>query len=410
MMLGWPAHTYPELLAPNSTIPITYDETAMIAGMLLTGFVVATPLTSLQSLNNKYCSIFGSLIIVTGWLTLYYATNVLMLCLSRLCVGIGTGFGKGKFLFYTQEFFNTNFNARITKGLVVFIGVGAFFSYVAGIYLSFYNFSLMAMFIPAVAFISFLLCPSSPRSLVRRNNQMEAEEILKMVHGRDDNNIQDYMDNLEKMDEKESWNIFRIFKNSKTRKDLGLLTFIMTIQQCTGGPSYIVYCQIIFTSLGYGDSSPYYSILYIILFTLSTLLGLSFIHKYPRKIVLLLSLLGVSLTNTANMLFLYFGPQIQYFAFVPLIFMLLFVCFHTIGLTVVPLLLVNDLFEEPCRFTMNCYVKMYTFELAVIITKVFQVLFTYYDMSIAFGLFSAVAVFGLLVILCFFKETKDEKQ
>lgn len=60
-MLGWPCPTYPNLLKENEKprIVITWDQSAMIAGFLMLGNTLGTPLSSTNLIPTKYGLLLG---------------------------------------------------------------------------------------------------------------------------------------------------------------------------------------------------------------------------------------------------------------------------------------------------------------------------------------------------------------
>lgn len=373
-MLGWPSPMYPRLLSTNSVIPITLDQTALLAGMLMYGYALATPLGGIKYINHHTGFPLSSFIIFSGWTTMYFATNFTLLCVSRCLVGLGTGFGISKTKFYSKTL-GSKLKIIIPKYIPVFIGFGVLNSFVLGHFLTFRQFSIMAAFVAILILFISLFIPK----------------------------IDDKTESTEK-----NSTIFDIITNKTELKSFFILVFVITIQQFTGGPSLIVYSQIVFKTFDY--THPYiYSIFYVLLFILQTYLGLRYMPNFNRKPVLLISLTGSIIALVGIALYLFFKPMLIYYKIVPVISMSLFVISHTIGLTIVPLLLVNDLFVEKSRYTINCFLQMYTVILAVIVTKIFQVFFTYYDMYVAFSFLASVGLFGFFTVCCFFKETKNSE-
>lgn len=78
LMLGWPSPTYPTLvLQPDSPVPITLDQSAMVAGFLMFGISFGTIFSSKHvGLGPKYGIILGNVFIMLGWLIMWQAQDM----------------------------------------------------------------------------------------------------------------------------------------------------------------------------------------------------------------------------------------------------------------------------------------------------------------------------------------------
>ncbi|CAH1967404.1 unnamed protein product [Acanthoscelides obtectus] len=77
LMLGWPSPTYPYLLNNvTSPILISMDQSAMIAGFLMLGNTIGTPLSATESLGPKYGVLVGLAAMTSGWFVMWQANNI----------------------------------------------------------------------------------------------------------------------------------------------------------------------------------------------------------------------------------------------------------------------------------------------------------------------------------------------
>lgn len=403
MMLGWPSPSYPELLSSNATIPITLDESAMIAGMLMNGYVISTLFSKIPYISSKNGAIFGSTLIIIGWIILHFSTNVLMLCFSRLFIGLGTGFGFGKFIDYVTALFDKQLRGIILRNSTLLTVFGIMVMYVIGNLMSMQLLALISVILPTVSFIILTFLPDSPKDLYRWGKFEEAESVIRISFGK--NYVQEGLEVIKMSLETKQLGVIDVIKDRNVRNKLLLLTFLMTIQQFTGGPSLIVYSQVVFKELNY-IRPEIYSIIYILIYFIATYVGVFHVPKLKRKPTLLISLLGATLSTTIHTFFLYFNVYEEVFELFPLVVLLVYSFFHTFGLTFVPGLLIGDVFDENCSCVVKCFSIMYSSQLAVIITKIFQVMYGKYGMYAPFALYSSVGAFGAVLVTICFKETR----
>lgn len=402
MMIGWPSGTYPKLLSKNSSIHITLDESAMIAGMLMNGYVISTPISGIQSLNSKYGQIIGAMLSITGWAILYLSTNVLHLCFSRFFIGIGSGIAIGKFKTYINELFIQEIITIINKSLLIFTILGITTSYIICNLVDLKTFAITSAIVSSVTLLTSLFLPNSPTDLCIKEKYEKAEKILKTIHGI--NYIEEGLNIVKRTIEFKNLNIIDVVKHKHTRNQLLILTFLIILQQFTGSPALIVYSQLIFTDLGYSNPELY-SIIYIIIYLFATFIGINYMNQFKRKLILLISLIGTTSFAITHTIFLYYQIYYAFPKLLPFIMLLFYVFFHTIGLTIVPNLFIIDVFDKNCLNVINIFCIMSTYEFAVIVTKIFQVLYGTYGMHAGFFLFSTTGIIGIIIITLFFKET-----
>lgn len=406
-MIGWTSPSYPTLLGKDAQIPITLDQSAMIAGMLMNGFVVSTPFVECKCLGSKFGVLLGSAIILSGWLLMIGTTNILGLCISRALVGIGAGYGIGKLRIYLKEICDEGEAIILQKSLILFTNFGIVLSYSIGPFVSFRLFSVILAVISGLAFLTFTIVPDTPYNLYRHHKVNSAVNVLKNLHGKEC--VDDEIENIKYMVENKPNNktLFQILRNKHTRKSFLIVTFLITIQQFSGGPPLLVYSQVIYIEFGCLYPSAC-SIVYSVVHLISSGIAIRYVPYLKRKPVLLLSCAICTIISATHACYLYFKQEDIYFTIIPFITMIAYVFFHTTGLAVVSQLVINDIFPINSRNTMNYYWNMYSAQLAVIVTKIFQVLYDIFGMYVSFCMFTSASAIGFFVLLFCLTETKGK--
>lgn len=379
----------------------------MIAGMLMNGFVFSTPFAGSECLGSKFGVLLSAALQLSGWLLILGASDVLTLCISRILIGLGGGYGMGKFKNYLKEICDPEEGILLQKLLPLFICVGVLISFSVGPWVSFNTLAITNAVIPGLCFLTFIVVPDTPYHLFKQQKFNTAISVLQNLHGKQsvESEIEMIKNCVENKPENKT--IFQILGNSSTRSSFLVLMFLLTIQQFSGGPSLIVYSEIVFKEFKCIYPSIC-AIIYALAFLISTGLGIRYTPEFKRKPVLLVSCLGIILTSGSHAAYLYLKPENNYFTIIPFITMLMYAFFHTAGIATVTNLMVGDIFPSNCRYTMMCVWNMCTAELAVIITKIFQVFMARYDMYVGFCLYTGVGIFGFVVILLFLNEPKGK--
>lgn len=395
MMLGWPSPTYPKLLLPEAEIKITLDQSAMIAGMLMAGYAVSMLFGTSHYINNKIGLVICSALTCSGWILIYFAINMSHLCLSRFCIGFASGLGITRFKIYTNEIFNPKAYSTFTKNISIFISLGMVISFAVGPFVTFREFALIATVLPTISFVTFLFIPQSPKKFYIKGKFDKVARILTIVNGHDF--VEKGMDNIKDIVEMKTLNLIQLMKNRHGRRYLLILTLVILLQQFSGGPSFFAFSEILFTEFKY--SRPYIcSIIYVLVHFIFTFINTKYTIRISRKSIMMLSLIVSSILSAINALYLYYLPEGIY-TVIPLTTMLFYVIFYTSGLSVVPVLLVNDVFDAKSKNSVNSYLQACTVIFAIIVTKIFQVFYSVYGMYMAFIFISLCSGFGLFAVI-----------
>lgn len=395
-MLGWPSSNFPQLLNnQTSEILITLDQSASIAGLLMYGNSVGVLFCSFTFLNPKATICLCLSLQIVGWIVMFYANNILSLFVSRLLVGLGNGFGTTQLKYYIQETCNKDLAEFLCRYLNATVFLGVVIANVIGLFVPFRQFSLYAVAFPVIGFTIFLLTPKYKKeSLKCAKLKIATIDVTSKVIN---------------VKSEDKYDFLQLFTNSSIRNNVMLIFAIVVIQQYSGGASNIVYSKIIFTEteIFFPELFPIFYAAGVLLFAI---ISMVIMYKYPVKYYLIISCTVVSLVNFALSLYFYFKSQLlmlnEYFSLLPVVLLLIYTAAHNLGISVVPLILLNT--KIP-KFAYNHVYKVYviTFSLgAVTSTKLFQYLFTYYDMSMAYVALSFVAFLGLIIGMIFVRNVK----
>ncbi|KAK4874918.1 hypothetical protein RN001_014278 [Aquatica leii] len=194
IMLGWPSPTYPKLLSASSPLPITIDQSAMIAGFLMIGNIVSTPVSTWSFFGTKYGIIFGLLGMFIGWIIMWYASDIYFLLSSRIIIGISYGYSVGQLKTYLKDLCSTDLSSFLIKTINFYVFFGVILAYILGYFLSFTNFSVAGMAVTVVILIACCFLPHSPKEYLRFGRIKEAETLIKCLQP--DVNVEDEIQKL----------------------------------------------------------------------------------------------------------------------------------------------------------------------------------------------------------------------
>ncbi|XP_064604839.1 proton myo-inositol cotransporter-like [Liolophura sinensis] len=259
-----------------------------------------------DKLGRKPTTLIASVVFLAGALVLALAQNVAMLLAGRVIVGIGIGLDSMTVPMYVAECAPAHVRGRlvtihqfmITVGLLVSTLVDGAFSYVD----NGWRYMLGLAGVPAlIQLIGFIFMPESPRWLVYHDKDEEGLKALEKIRGttqvlNEYQLIKDTVNEDRKLqNENQGFVLLRMLKTKTTRRALVVGCSLQMFQQLAGINTVMYYTASIVRMAGFRDNSIaiWLSALVSSVNVLFTFVGLYFVEKLGRKLLLILSYIGV---------------------------------------------------------------------------------------------------------------------
>lgn len=249
-----------------------------------------------RALGRRVSVFVGGLAFLFGSIINGFATNVELLIIGRLLLGVGVGFSNQAVPVYLCEMAPAKIRGALSIGILqMAIAVGlllaTFVNYQTAAIEGGWGWrvSLTLAAIPAVLMtIGSLFLPDTPSSTIERGHQEEARRILQKIRGTE-NVDQEFWDLVaaseaaKKVDN--SWrNIFL----PRYRPQLVICFLIPLFQQLTGINVIMFYSPVIFMTLGFGDKAALMSATITgFINVLATLVSVFSVDKFGRRALFL---------------------------------------------------------------------------------------------------------------------------
>lgn len=200
--------------------------------------------------------------------------------------------------------------------------------------------------------VTLPLCPETPRFLlIKRNLPDQAESSLKQLRGAS-SNVKDELDDMlheaETDKNLKKFNVFQLF----TTRALLIPTVISIVlhlsQQLSGINAVFYYSSDILKKTGVEKSeyaTPFIGLIMVIM----TLVSIPLMEKKGRRFLHLLGLGGMFVLTIVMTVSFVLQPTIDWFKWISIIAMMLFIVFFAIGPGSIPWLIVAELFSQGPR-------------------------------------------------------------
>ncbi|XP_044261730.1 facilitated trehalose transporter Tret1-like [Tribolium madens] len=414
MQYGWSSPVMPILESNNTPVKLNADDSAWLeTTFLLSGplALLVTPILVDKVGRHKTILLISCMSII-GWILIGAATRVQILYVARFLLGVVSDIMYTTVPMYISEIADKEIRGFLNGILYVMFYSGFIIIYAVAPLTPFYVPSIVSAGILFLQIITFWVMPESPYFFAKNQRYDSAMKSLKRLRMKDNCNIEfEEIVKFTKTSEIKSNIKETIFKKS-TLKVFAWVTILVTAQHFCG---FTIITMNIYTILEEAGSiyldSYTTEILFASLMLVAMCVFCKVIDKFGRKMLLILSctLTGINLLGLA----IYFhvknlGYHVDYFSWVPLVFIMFYALTYNIGLGMVPKILISELYSIRIK-SIGMALGGGTFELSASLSILFYKYITsVWEMHIFFYIFTGTAFATALFTILIIPETKGK--
>lgn len=423
----------PQLMETGSELPISQDDASWIASLV----TIATPVGAILTgpCMDRYgrrtgCKIC-TMVLCSSWLLMALSYSVPMLYFSRLVCGFGAGLST-VVLVYVSEISHTLLRPALLCLNSVFFTLGILLTCLSGSWMSWRSTAFASAAFCALLFCLLWLVPESPYwSAIRSNGREDTQHWANAVSSLR------WLYRNELVFNHETECLKRNMKDTKTFKALSLsecvkslrhrtafkplclLVVLFVFQQLSGAYVLIFYAVHLFKKVGgkieFGmDALEALIVMGAIRFVMSVIVSV-LSRKIGRRPLLMTSFMGMGVTALILGICLYSSVPISESnlfvenkkdgSVLPIVCILLFVAFSSLGVLVIPWTLAVELLPVQIRGLCGGLMVSWAYILMFIIVKCFPYIIHFIGISIMFFFLSIICCLGFLFIYKFLPET-----
>ncbi|KAJ8962517.1 hypothetical protein NQ318_000908 [Aromia moschata] len=342
------------------------------------------------------------------------AKDVWVFYASRLFAGMGDGLVFSTVPMYIGEVSTPNVRGVWGNTLTFAIYLGQLGINVIGSYCSVAVTSYICICVPLVFLLLSFRVPESPYFYVMKGRFEEAKNSLRKLRGVEDVEeafLQLKSDVHRQMSETGTWK--DLFCVDSNRRALFGGIFLRVSQQMAGIGAFTMYAQYIFAKSGGDLSSEVSSIIFFGAICIFNVAGAYTVDIFGRRKSYIVSIFFCGVMHFIEALYFFaeqydIGIDVTPLNWIPLTGLLFYVVFYSVGVGIVPTLMLGELFSASVK-SKGLAILAIAFGVALCITtKVFHLMVTNFGLYSPFLLFSLSSLLSAVLALYLVPETKGK--
>ncbi|XP_072344627.1 solute carrier family 2, facilitated glucose transporter member 8 isoform X1 [Scyliorhinus torazame] len=429
-VLGYSSPAIPELEAnPNPNLNLDSTQASWFGSLVTIGAAVGGIIGGwlVDKIGRKLSLMICAVPYVTGFTLIIAAQNVWMLYGGRVLTGVASGVTSLVVPVYISETAHPKVRGLLGSTVQLMVVTGIMGAYVGGMFLSWYWLAVLCSLPPAVMVVLMCFMPETPRYLLRKNQRVEALQVLAWLRGPDVDSEWECRQIETSCDEQNTKFALSELKNPTIYKPVLIGIFLMLFQQLSGINAVMFYAENIFEQANFKNSSEG-SVIVGIVQVVFTAVAALIMDKAGRKLLLAVSALIMCIS--AAVFGVYFKiwqadinnsslhkTDILMFAnsvsearsvptWLPLICLVVFIAGFALGCGPIPWLVMSEIFPVRVRGIASGACVLANWSAAFLVTKEFHDLVENITQYGTFWLFSSFCFMNLLFTIFFVPETK----
>ncbi|GJQ66061.1 hypothetical protein Trydic_g4147 [Trypoxylus dichotomus] len=416
ILYNWTSPTIPILVSSDEYPDIDIEQASYLTVIPPIVSILAAPIQGylLDRFGRKITLLVAGTLQISAWLCVIFTKSLYIFYLSRVLFGFGNAAMFTVLPVYISEVTTPKVRGRWGNLMAFFMYFGQFLANAIGYLFDIKTTACIFISVPIIFIVLFSLCPETPYFYLLKDKSESAENSLKKLR-RLENVSREFAqlntDLKRQLSEKGTYrDCIRIPSN---RKAILIVGMGRALQQFTGISAFAAYNQYIFQEAGTSLDKGYSSMIYALSLSVCSFVGLMYIDKLGRKIPMVISCICCFVVLGAETIYFYLKdyqdiPAMATLSWFPLFGMVSYVTTFSLGLNLIPILLLSELFSTSIRSKAGTIITMLSAVYMTSINKLFQVLLSTYGLMAPFALFTVCAFTGVFLSYFFIPETKGK--
>nr|XP_023026832.1 facilitated trehalose transporter Tret1-2 homolog [Leptinotarsa decemlineata] len=404
----WTSPVIPQLMSNNSDVnplnePITTAEISLLAGLTALSLVLGTllfgKLPDTLGRKNTLLSI-SMMILITNLVMVFFGIHVYVYIICRSIQQLGYGLLLANLPIYVNEITEDHNRAKYGCLTMFFLPLGNLYGYLVGPLTSvkWFTFLNAAPLIPQMI-LFHLLVPESPIHTAAKGDRVTTIRTLKKLRGNksEEEILQDYVKIQESLKsgsrDSSVGGLKKLFGSRGSRMGVLIGFGVCLSQHVSGVPVVMSFLAPIFNEANASLSGNEVGMLVGAVKLVFFFITAAVVGRFGRRPLVLISCMGTAVSLVFITVYFYLNatnaPIVQSIRWLPLVSILVYISFYSLGLGSIPCSLLSELFPSDIRATGACFVMTIVGVFIIIIVSSFPLLSASLGVHFCTGMYSA---------------------
>ncbi|XP_055706908.1 facilitated trehalose transporter Tret1-2 homolog isoform X1 [Phlebotomus papatasi] len=417
MTSGYSATLLPQLQANDSEIIITHDESTwiasmaalpMAAGCLMAGYMI-------ELFGRRMSHLILCVPFVVGWVMIGMARTIVWILVGRFLTGLCVGLLGPVAAVFIGETSGPKYRGILLAAISLAIAVGILIAHIIGTFLNWKVTAIICGIFPLLCYIVVFFVPESPSWLLSKGQVSKATDAFFWLRGYDEESIAELKSLIKKYqmaeNQKTTWRetLERIRQPTFWKPLAILLVFFFTLQFSGVNTVAFYSVTIMKDTLGDGINEYLAMIILDIVRTIMSVLACILLRIAGKRPLSIFSAFGTAISIFGLSGFLLLAPpNSSSLAWIPLVCLVSYICFVSIGLMPIPWCLTGEMFPLSVRGIGSGVSSAFNFLTFFVVVQTGPYMFRSFTTPITFAIYGAVAFFGGIFLIFFLPETRNK--
>uniref|UniRef100_A0A7G3AKB0 Putative facilitated trehalose transporter tret1-2 n=1 Tax=Lutzomyia longipalpis TaxID=7200 RepID=A0A7G3AKB0_LUTLO len=421
---GFSAVVIPQLKAPDSVLPIDESQASWVASLSSASTPVGCILSGylMDRWGRKKTLIVTEVPLILGWLMIAFATDIYMIYIGRLLVGLGSGMVGAPARVYTSEVTQPHLRGMLTALASIGISLGVLIQYTLGSFVRWQVLAGVSTIVPILALGLMIFMPETPNFLIGKQKPEKATKSLAKLRG-STYDVEGEVDQLQNFANKNHTNVKMTTKETlaaimspSALKPFGILFLYFMMYQFSGVNTITFYAVEIFQDSGTQMDKNMCTIVLGVVRLAFTIIACIALRRCGRRPLTFISGIGCGVSMIGLGVYLYYKYQWDHAdppiepvnTWFPVACIFVFTITCTLGFLVVPWVMIGELYPQKVRGIIGgmttCSAHIFVF----IVVKTYPFLASVLYQHGTFMLYGCISLTGCIFFYKCLPETKGK--
>uniref|UniRef100_A0A336MJD0 CSON001952 protein n=1 Tax=Culicoides sonorensis TaxID=179676 RepID=A0A336MJD0_CULSO len=423
MVFGYSATLLPALKKTDSEISVNGDTGSWIASLCLLPMAIGCLLGgfSVEKFGRKIAHLLLCIPLLLGWIFIYFASNLEMLIFGRILGGLSVGLMGPACSVYLSEMSDPKYRGLFLGTPSMALSIGILFIHIIGTFFTWRMTALIACSCPVLCFVLMSIVPESPSWLLSKGKFDKAAKAFKWLRGGSFESEQEFRVMVDKQKQLQAsegellpfWVQLRLnISKPEFYKPFSIIFLCFFIMQLSGPNTLAFYSVTVMKdTLGSGINEYFAMIIIDLLRAVMSVVACILLKISKRRFLAIFSGTGTVLSLFSLSGYLMIAkmyPEVKEFAWLSLLFLILYIIFISIGIFPLPWCVNGELLPLAMRGFGSSINSSFNFIWCFVVIKTAPEMFTTIGMEGTFFFYGIVCLVGTILIFFFLPETKNK--